>query len=165
MECPICFNTINNSCTGSCSHYFCYKCLLKWCYLGNYNCPMCKQYIYEIVLDNTFDLINNPNQKKMTFTYSKTIDIMFHDNTIPGITLQTNKGPGVKIVKLKKNGRCYREGLRVNDIILYLNNVPCTHHVDSINIINYTYKNRSKLFVELLEDTKNTISLYEKSIK
>ena len=29
MECPICFNLIENSCVGSCMHHYCYTCLVN----------------------------------------------------------------------------------------------------------------------------------------
>lgn len=31
MECPICYDYINISCIPSCTHHFCYSCILKWC--------------------------------------------------------------------------------------------------------------------------------------
>ena len=34
MDCPICFNLINNSAIGSCTHHFCLSCLVKWCEFG-----------------------------------------------------------------------------------------------------------------------------------
>ena len=61
MECPICFEIIENSCIGSCMHHYCYKCLIKWISFGGIICPSCKQTIYEIKMDKEFDLINNPN--------------------------------------------------------------------------------------------------------
>ena len=60
MECSICYNIIENSCIGSCTHHFCYNCLLKWCSQGGKHCPMCKEFIYQIRLDKEFDNINNP---------------------------------------------------------------------------------------------------------
>ena len=61
MECPICFEIIENSGIGPCMHHYCYKCLIKWISFGGIQCPSCKQTIYEIRMDKEFDLINNPN--------------------------------------------------------------------------------------------------------
>ena len=40
MECPICFNLISYICVGSCTHLFCYECILKWCKNGGKQCLM-----------------------------------------------------------------------------------------------------------------------------
>jgi len=61
MECPICFEIIINSCTGSCSHHFCYKCLTDWKFKGGQTCPMCNEKIIKIRPDPEFDYINNLN--------------------------------------------------------------------------------------------------------
>ena len=31
MECPICYDTIQYSAIGSCTHHFCIKCIIDWC--------------------------------------------------------------------------------------------------------------------------------------
>ena len=150
MECPICLEVITNSCIGTCTHHFCYKCLINWCYRGGTRCPICKQYIYEIRMDKEFDFINNPEQYSIRSDYVKVINIKFNSKIKPGITLMNNNGPGVKIKKVQEDKQCYKSGLRNNDIILFLNNVPCTNHHDSIKFIEYAYKNTKILQIELL---------------
>lgn len=60
MECPICFEYINVSCIPSCTHHFCYTCLIKWCnHKKEPKCPICKIDIREIKFDKEFDELNN----------------------------------------------------------------------------------------------------------
>ena len=63
-----------------------------------------------------------------------------------GITLQNNRGPGVKISKLDSDGQAIKAGLMKNQIILFLNNVPCVNHKQAIDIIDY-YKNSKQTIV------------------
>ena len=157
MECPICFEIINNSCVGSCMHHICYKCLIKWLNHGGTKCPVCKKYIYEIKFDKEFDQINNINNINNSSSnssnnniseYTKKIIIDFSDGIPPGITIASNKGIGLKIIKLNKNDKIYKAGFRINDVILFLNNVPCINHSESIKIIKYAYENRKQLIIE-----------------
>ena len=151
MECPICFEIIQNSCVGSCMHHYCYNCLLKWIHRGGTKCPICKKFIYEIKLDKEFDSINNKeNNNELTREYTKKTIINFDDSLPPGITITSNKGIGVKICKLNSKDKFYKEGYRVNDILLFLNNVPCTEHYESIKIIKHAYENKKDLIVESL---------------
>lgn len=151
MECPICFEIIQNSCVGSCMHHYCYNCLLKWIHRGGTTCPICKQFIYEIKMDIEFDSINNTENNNILITeYTKKNTISFHDSLPPGITITSNKGIGVKICKLNSKDKFYKEGYRVNDILLFLNNVPCIEHFESIKIIKHAYENKKDLIVESL---------------
>ena len=160
MECPICLELISNSCYASCSHRFCYKCLKKWCNKGGIECPLCKHRIFQIILDKEFDLKNNPtNMERLEKEYTKTIYVNFNDNKLPGITL-TNISPttsnlfpyGVIVSNLEKNKKM-SEYLKLNDIILYLNGVPCIRSNDTIAIIMHYYKIGGILKIEL-QDTK-----------
>ncbi len=123
MDCPICYNLIENSCIESCCHHYCYKCLIRWCYNGGVSCPICKVPLFELKLDREFDSINNPTVCEIQLDFLKEISIDFGDNNIvknnPGITLINNSGPGVKIKKLHKDAKCYEAGLRENNILLF----------------------------------------------
>lgn len=159
MECPICYNLINNSAMGSCCHHFCYECLIKWCRMSKSNCPVCKEKIYEIKLDKEFDNINNPKCLLNDFINFKQniIKIDFSNNNIlPGITLKNNN-PGVKIIKLVKNGRFALSGFELGDIIISINNVPTINHIDSIKIIDKNFDSEKIISVELLNIKKITI--------
>ena len=56
---------------------------------------------------------------------------------------ELNKGNiGVKVKNINKNDLCYKGGIIKNDIILYINNVPCINHSQSINIIKNCFNNK-----------------------
>lgn len=149
MECPICFNLISNSCVGSCMHHYCYTCLIKWISFSC-TCPTCKKPILEIKFDKEFDSINNPDCSILFEEVTKKVEIFFNDNTPPGITISTNKsGPGIKIIKLNQNDKCYKSGLRTGDIILFMNSVPCYTHEQSIKIIKNAHEKKLNLLCEL----------------
>ena len=151
MECPICFNLIDHSCVGSCMHHFCYNCLCKWIIKGKGNgCPVCKEHIYEIKFDREFDNINNPNQESIILLFTKKIKIDFKELP-PGITICNNQdGEGIKIKKLNKDDACFKQGLKVNDIIMFLNGVPCRDHKSSIEIIKNAHLNKKTIIFDIL---------------
>lgn len=151
MDCPICFNLIENSCIGSCSHHFCYKCLIKWISKGGKTCPLCKIRINNIQLDKEFDSINNPTQKLIEIDCVKKILIDFSNKLAPGIRLKNSKGPGVIVVSTRKDQAFYKANILPNSCILSLNGVPCLNHKDSIFIIETTYINGGTLIIEILE--------------
>jgi hypothetical protein len=151
MDCPICFNLIENSCIGSCTHHFCYKCLIKWIKKGGKNCPLCKIRINNIQLDKEFDSINNPTQKLIKIDCIKKILIDFSNKLAPGITLKNSKGLGVIVVSTKKDQSFYKANILPNSCILSLNGVPCLNHKDSIFIVETTYINGGTLIIEILE--------------
>jgi len=156
MECPICFEIIENSCIGSCMHHYCYKCLIKWISFGGIICPSCKQTIYEIKMDKEFDLINNPNNINIVIEqYTRKLNVIFESNKPPGITIENLTGLGVKIIKLNKKDVCYNSGLRVGDVILKLNNIPCYSHDDAIKVIKNSYEKRQMLICDLLIKSNN----------
>ncbi len=96
MECPICFNIINNSCVGSCMHHYCYACLMKWISFSCV-CPTCKKPILEIKLDREFDSINNPDCSILLEEVTKKVEIFFNDD-IPLVLqfLLINRVPELK---------------------------------------------------------------------
>lgn len=154
MECPICFNLIVNSCVGSCMHHYCYVCMIKWLSFNSF-CPTCKKPILELKLDREFDNINmSDDVSQVNFTLeevTKKIIIKFEDNIPPGITITNNtSGPGIKIVKLNNNDKCYLSGLRKGDIILFMNRVPCHRHDHCMKIIEDSYISKTELICELL---------------
>lgn len=149
MDCPICFNLIEKSCVGSCMHHYCYNCMIKWLSFNTF-CPICKKQILEIKLDKEFDSINNPLESINLEEITKKVIIKFDDNVPPGITISNNSGPGIKVKDLKKNDKCYLSGLRKDDIILFMNSVPCNKHEHCIKIIEESYKTNTELICELL---------------
>jgi predicted metalloprotease with PDZ domain len=144
MECPICYTAIKNSAIGSCTHHFCVACLVKWCQFGGTTCPTCKLPITEIRLDKEFDQLNGQGTYLNLPNNCEKITINFEKNNSAGITLENNygflnmttRGPGVVISKIEEKNECYKGGLRLKDTILFINNIPCTDHKQSIDIIN-----------------------------
>ena len=142
MDCPICYNSINYSAIGSCTHHFCYDCLIKWCEFGGTKCPICKIFITHIRHDGEFDILNGKkfgNDKPLK--NNSNIITVFKKDESAGITLKNNysnntRAPGIIISKINEKCKCYESGLRKNDIILFINNIPCIDHKQTINIIN-----------------------------
>lgn len=186
MECPICFDTIKNSCFGSCYHHFCFKCLTKWCLSYN-TCPVCKTYINQILCDKEFDLINNQLINKndvydTSTTYIEnytdysggqsegnqdlqyiipfvsldsnvfSITICFDDNIDKKIrlTLKNNSGPGVYVYKISSECRAYHYGMRKNDIILFVNNLACYNHKQTIQVFDNCQLSSSNIICKIL---------------
>jgi len=158
MECPICYDYINISCIPSCTHHFCYSCILKWSNKKeNPYCPICKILIRELKFDKEFDKLNKKllendetymqNYINLPIEYNNYLDIFkknqkryidfnkSNENIQIGLTLINNNGPGVKIIKVNKNNMAFYSGLEKGDIILYINNIECTNHRQCINIL------------------------------
>lgn len=157
MECPICFNIISNSCIGSCTHHYCFECLLQWCKKDGKNCPKCKEPIYQIKLDKEFDLINNPNDTKIIVNepYFHFIEVKYYNTKTLGITLKNNKGPGLIVAKLSKNMACDKAGLNTGDIIFDINNIPCNDHKYGVELLEKNYNVNKKLVLKIFKILKN----------
>ena len=146
MDCPICHERIQNSCVGGlCMHHFCYPCLFKWCATNVEKkilitpCPVCRSPIFEIRFDTQFDALCT-GEKSANFKHPNEVLIEHSLDTRPGITMQNNIGPGVKIMGINNNGQFYKAGIRIGDIVLFINNIPCSNHKQAIYIINNTWK-------------------------
>ena len=104
-----------------------------------------------IKLDKEFDSINNPECSILLEEVTKKVEIFFNDSIPPGITISTNNsGPGIKVIKVNKNDKCYKSGLRRGDIILFMNSVPCCTHEQSIKIIRNAHEKQINLLCELM---------------
>lgn len=132
MECPICHDTIKNATICSCVHHFCYDCITSWCKLKN-TCPVCNECIFELRRDPEFDKLNN-NEDNTPNNLNELV-IEMPDGTKPGVSLKNNS-PGVKIIRLNKKDQFYKYGVPLNSIILFINNIPCINHKQSIDIID-----------------------------
>ena len=141
MDCPICYDNIKISAIGSCTHHFCYSCLIDWCKKGGTSCPVCKTPINMIRKDIEFDMILGNNIIELE-NIQRTIRINFFLNSEDGITLENNfqngitRIPGVKVGKINKDKICYKNGIRKGDIILFINKIPCIDHAQVIKIID-----------------------------
>ncbi len=132
MECPICHDTVKNATICSCVHHFCYDCITSWCKLKN-TCPVCNECIFELRRDHEFDKLNN-NEDNISNNLNELV-IEMPDGTKPGVSLKNNS-PGVKIIRLNKKDQFYKYGVPLNSIILFINNIPCINHKQSIDIID-----------------------------
>ena len=164
MDCSICYNIISNSCIGSCTHHFCLPCLIKWCEHSGTKCPICKTLIKEIRPDVEFNRINYPESENIcTDNFDHKIEVDFSNNERAGITLENNcsfggfgkRGPGVMITKINHKDNCYKSGLRKDDVILFVNNVPCIDHKQTIEIIDSCVVTGIKLNCVLLKIKSN----------
>jgi len=129
---------------GSCTHHFCFACLIKWCLHDGKRCPLCKTFINEIRFDKDYDLLISKINKDISF---EVIDdkiqcnrckhiIIEYPNGYIGLTLENKNGPGIIIQGINERGLGYKKGLRKKDNILFLNNIPCVSHSQTIEIIN-----------------------------
>ena len=146
---------------GSCNHHYCYDCLINWLKTKN-KCPKCNNILYEINFDKEFDELindyrkikgeNSPIKRYITlysglqdnnYNYLENIiekkiliDFNKYKNEEIGITLTNNtNGPGVKIKKVIQNKLAYKHNLKKGDIILFINNIPCINHKQSIETL------------------------------
>ena len=133
MDCPICHDTIKDATICSCVHHFCKDCITDWCKLKN-TCPVCNECIFELRRDPEFDKLNNNNKYSIQTNLNELV-IDMPSGTNPGVSLKNNF-PGVKVIRLNKKDQFYKCGVRLNSIILFINNIPCIHHQQSINIID-----------------------------
>jgi hypothetical protein len=168
FECPICLDNIKYATVGSCMHHFCYFCIFKHCKFDN-KCPMCKTEIHELKLDKEFDFIIN-NDTLPTLNYPNQIIIENYNNynennqnnennensiseiiNNPGLTIKNNlKGPGVIITKIKSSGLFTKYSFKVNDILLFINEVPCSNHSHVMNqIMNLFQSNKPIKIIKL----------------
>ena len=142
MDCSICLEKIKNGCKSSCSHYFCFPCLLNWFLYGGKNCPLCKTFIHEIKLDSVIKYPIVPNQ--INTTSCKHIIIDFPKKSF-SLSLENHLGYGIKVKSLKRSSQGFLSGLRKNDLILFINNIPCVDKYQSGWIIKKCTENGTPL--------------------
>ena len=147
FECAICLDIIKYSAVGSCMHHFCYFCLLEHCKSKN-TCPLCNININEIKFDREFDSLIHKDSLP-TFNYNNKI-ILYPDKLIndPGLTIKNNiKGPGIIITKIKFPGLFSKYLFKLNDIILFINDVPCYNHIYAMKQIMYLFQSNKPITI------------------
>ena len=153
MQCPICYEEIIRSCIGSCTHHFCYQCIVRWCKTKN-TCPICKETINEIRYDSEFDILNNKIVSKTLNLFDeniKILDFSKYCNLHGGITLANNPdSPGVIVKRIVKDQIADICGFKIFDTILFINNIPCTSHKQTISIIDQHALMRKKVVCIML---------------
>jgi len=88
---------------------------------------------FELRRDPEFDKLNN-NEDNTPTNFNELV-IEMQTGTKPGVSLKNNS-PGVKIIRLNKKDQFYKYGVPLNYIILFINNIPCINHKQSIYIID-----------------------------
>ena len=88
--------------------------------------------------------------------------VYFSNNEKAGITLENNyiNGSkkcyhGVRVLKITERDNCYKSGLRIGDVILLMNNVSCTNHKQSVDIIDKCVLNNTPLICVLFKNNSN----------
>jgi len=149
MDCAICFNPISNACILTCTHHFCYTCIQRWVNYKN-TCPKCRAIIYDIKFDKEFDMLINKNSSPIIFNVRnrKQIEIQFPKGSNSGVTLK-NKPPGVQVENINMSHQFFKSGIKVGDILLFINNIPCNNHSQVISIINNHQKSNKPLILLL----------------
>tara|TARA_X000000368_G_scaffold417879_1_gene415585 strand:- start:1909 stop:2337 length:429 start_codon:yes stop_codon:yes gene_type:complete len=118
--------------------------------MGDNKCPICKERIYQIILDKEFDLNNNPtNKEEIKKELTETIYVKFENKLKPGIKIIERDKLGVIVKNLEKK-KILINYLQVNDIIMYLNGVPCINAKNTIEIIKKYFNNNDILKIEIL---------------
>tara|TARA_B100000900_G_scaffold394546_1_gene392082 strand:- start:1718 stop:2119 length:402 start_codon:yes stop_codon:yes gene_type:complete len=123
---------------------------------------MCKDRIFQVKLDEEFDLKNNPNsKKKINKEDTKIVYVNFNDKLEPGITIEKKEtceeqinNTGIIVKNLEKNKKL-KGYLKPGNKILYLNGVPCINSVNTIDVIRYYYEKGDILKIELEDDKIN----------
>lgn len=76
------------------------------------------------------------------------LTITFTDTPHAGVTLVDRGGePGVKVAAVSRFDAFYAHGVRAGDVLLEVNGMPCVHHANVINAINYNTSKRKALQV------------------
>lgn len=109
-------------------------------------------YQHDEIIEELLQLaIGAPIIHRITFNTEHVMNIDFKNlNTHPGITIKTNFPYGVKIIKINKKDECFKQGLRKNDIIIFINNIPCISHEQTINIIKDMHRKLKNIKCKLL---------------
>ena len=194
FECAICMEPIERAATGSCSHHYCFGCLLGHCasaasqrdQLGQYpvaECPKCRAPILQIRRDQEFDSAmaaaaptpadagrgstNNAEadaeagadgggggeQSAAAMTIAQhTLTVHVPRKARVGLTLANPlSGPGVIVSAIKKpksaddDAACaaYKAGMRVGDVLVAINDVPCYDHAQAIRLLDHLTRGKS----------------------
>lgn len=126
---------------------------------NNNNSIISSTYLYNYSKNKINNIINNDNVNEYDdyytiFKNNKRVYINFtseNEKISIGITVKNNKGPGIKVLNLIKNKMAINSGLAINDVILFINNIPCSDHRYFINILEKC-RSTNKQVCCILED-------------
>ena len=116
-ECGVCFEEFAPIARFlPCQHQICTKCAVR-CIASCKSCPFCRQLPYALV-DADVRLYTAE-------ALSAVLSVPFFPGAKPGVTV-AKRGALVVVVRLDKRDALHRAGVRVDDELVRVNNIPCT---------------------------------------
>ena len=151
-ECAICMRAISFSCTGgSCAHHFCAACLLQFSASVHHtseerrprapgrDCPKCRAPLTQLILDTEYDEFIGGATRRPNDLSPFTVSLCLQRGQHAGITVKsTDDKFGVRLTEVKRRDAAYKAGLRKDDIIIWINGVPCRGHEETVKRIERT---------------------------
>lgn len=160
-RCGICSLPIIRAAIGSCPHKFCAACLLERCRLTPC-CPRCLTKTESVWLDEEFDAavsvarasvssgskrVREGERMRTLAHYCKRLRVVKGRSF--GITGTMTGTLGCVISGLTEKGMAYECGLRVSDVLVSINNIPCRSHTQIIRLLDTLQSNASRDVVDL----------------
>lgn len=147
-ECGICLGRICQAAIGSCTHHFCFACLLQ-ASASRQACPKCRCRTKNLRPDPEFDALLCAAGLQPTEAEEEvhrraiarfTLLLQLPAGTHPGISVKRWKhGPGILVTEVREKDQAYRCGLRKDDCIVAMNGTAVTSsesfvsHIDGLS--------------------------------
>ena len=136
-ECCICCEPMlqGQMCTLGCKHSFHCTCIRKWLLVDNdYRCPICRTALFKCTPSIPLtSLCAIPTCGRIKW-------IQAHKLLRPGMTLSTSSGGGVRVERVMQHDAAAKAGIKVGDVILYMNDVPCHGHTQAIRVLEAAFE-------------------------
>lgn len=131
MECVICLRHISNSVAISpCLHRFCETCITT-SLTYKVRCPICRR------VPTSLEVQTSKYESTLTHFVKDIACAVRPPEARLGITLsQLSLQHGVKIVRLHRRQSAYASGLRKGDVLIRMNNIPCTTVYGVIGVLD-----------------------------
>lgn len=156
MDCPVCYENMQNNLLLSCGHHICLSCYLKILQTNNiFKCCLCRKIIHEYI--NFLPIDNN----KIEASYSlneNTIYIYYDNNEINIMKYKLNEYCKL-CIKMKNNKRNYNfYKMMCQQIMNHFKTYKTIDELKNINYfkIAYIYKN----FKCALEYNNDILNIY-----
>lgn len=125
VECSVCFDVTTGN-VGPCEHPLCRSCACRWLKMHPI-CPYCRTDVHgaygdTLVKDADADVV-----------------VICALGEPLRMTLVDTDG-GVRVVHVGHTGRAYHSGLRYNDVLHSINNIPVTSHTQAMTILEASVK-------------------------
>ena len=136
-ECCICYEPMlqGQMCTLGCKHSFHCTCIRKWLLTDNdYRCPICRTALFKCTPSIPLtSLCAIPTRGRIKW-------IQAHKQLRPGMTLSTSPGGGVRVERVMQHDAAAKAGIKVGDVILYMNDVPCHGHTQAVCMLEAAFE-------------------------